>query len=57
MELFKAKLLKDLSYITGCELRRGEIVFMKKLPDRTNWVIDHKSNSTIKLFTHEFEII
>jgi len=55
MKIFKAKLLKDLSYISNCELKKGEIVFIKKLHDNTNWVIDPKSNHTIKLFSYEFE--
>lgn len=56
-KLIKAKLLKDLSYISGCELKKGEIIFIKHQSDNTNWVIDPKSNRTIKLFTHEFEVI
>jgi len=55
MKIFKAKLLKDLSYISNCKLKKGEIVYINKLPNNTNWVTDPKSNHTIKLFSYEFE--
>ena len=55
MKIFKAKLLKDLSYISNCKLKKGEIIYINKLPNNTNWVTDPKSNHTIKLFSYEFE--
>ena len=57
METIKAKLLKDLSYISKCKLKKGQTVFIKKFPDNTNWVVDPETNFTIKLFSHEFEKI
>jgi hypothetical protein len=56
-KLIKAKLLKDLTYISVFDLKNGEIIFITHQPDNTNWVIDPKSNNRIKLFTHEFEVI
>ena len=57
MKKIKARLLKDLTYISKCELKKGETIFIEKMPDNTNWVVDPKSHHTIRLFTHEFEVI
>ncbi len=57
MNMIKAKLLKDLSYISNCKLKRGEIIIINKMPDNTNWVIDSKAHYAIKIFKHEFETV
>ena len=57
MKIFKAKLLKDLSYISNCKLKRGDLVYIKRNKDNTNWVIDPKSHCTIKLFSYEYETV
>ena len=57
MKIFKAKLLKDLSYMANCKLKRGDVVYIKRNKDNTNWVIDPKSHYTIKLFSYEYETV
>ena len=57
MKTFKAKLLKDLTYINGCKLRKGEIISVTRSAKKSNWVIDADSNHLIKIFCHDFEVI
>jgi len=55
MRTFNARLLKDLSYITNCQLRTGAVVQITQMDNKTHWIIDPHSNQLIKLFQHEFQ--
>ena len=57
MKTFKAKLLRDLTYINGCKFKKGTIVIVAKSSSRSNWVINTKSNQLIRVFTHDFEVV
>ncbi|MCK4966518.1 hypothetical protein KAS50_05780 [bacterium] len=57
MKMFRAKLLKDLRYISGCDLKKGSIVSVSQASTRSNWVIDAKRKQRIKVFNHEFEAV
>jgi len=57
MKMFRAKLLKDLRYISGCDLKKGSIVSVSQSSTRSNWVIDAKRKQRIKVFNHEFEVV
>ena len=56
MRTFTAKLLKDLTYIENCVLRVGEKISVTQMDNKTNWILDEKSNQLIKLFSHEFQV-
>ncbi len=57
MKTFKAKLLRDLTYIGTCSLKKGSIVNISQLSARSNWILDTKSNQKIKVFNHDFEVV
>ncbi len=57
MKTFKAKLLKDLTYISGCTLKKGSEVKITESSNRTTWVIDIKANQLIRVFNHDFETV
>ena len=57
MKTFKAKLLKDLTYINGCKLRKGEIIDVTRSAKKSNWVVDADSNQLIRIFNHDFEVV
>lgn len=57
MKTFKAKLLKDLTYISGCTLKKGSLVKITESNNRTTWVIDVKANQLIRVFNHDFETV
>ena len=56
MRTFNAKLLKDLTYIDNCLLEVGQKISVTQMDNKTNWILDEKSNQLIKLFSHEFEV-
>ena len=56
MRTFTAKLLKDLTYIENCVLRVGQKISVTQMDNKTNWILDEKSNQLIKLFSHEFQV-
>ena len=49
MKIFKAKLLKDLSYISNCKLKRGDVVYIKRNKDNTR-----SEEHTSELQSHSF---
>ena len=57
MKTFKAKLLKDLTYISGCTLKKGSLVRITQSSNRTTWIIDVKTNQLIRVFNHDFETV
>lgn len=57
MKMFKAKLLKDLRYISGCSLKKGSIVNVSQSSTKACWVIDIDRNLRIKVFNHEIETV
>ena len=57
MKTFKAKLLKDLTYISGCKLKKGEIIKITCSDNKSNWVINVDSNQLIRIFSHDFELV
>lgn len=57
MKTFKAKLLKDLTYISGCSLKKGSLVKITESNNRNTWVIDVKANQLIRVFNHDFETV
>ena len=57
MKTFKAKLLKDLTYISGCTLKKVSLVKISESNNRTTWVIDIKANQLIRVFNHDFETV
>ena len=57
MKTFKARLLKDLTYINGCKLRKGVIISITRSEKKANWVIDADSNHMIRIFSHDFEVV
>jgi len=57
MKTFKAKLLRDLTYIGTCSLKKGSIVNISQLSAMSNWILDTKSNQKIRVFNHDFEVV
>jgi len=57
MKTFRAKLLKDLTYISTCNLKKGAIVNISQLSNRTSWIVDTRLNQKIRVFNHDFEIV
>ena len=57
MKTFKAKLLKDLTYISGCDLKKGSIVKVTQSSSRSSWIVNSKSNQIIRIFNYDFEVI
>lgn len=57
MKTFKAKLLRDLTYINTCGLKKGSIVNIAQPSARSNWILDAKSNQKIRVFNHDFEVV
>ncbi len=57
MKTFKAKLLKDLTYINGCNLKKGSIVKVAQSSSRSSWVVNVRSNQLIKVFSYDFEVV
>ena len=57
MKTFKAKLLKDLTYINGCKLKKGSIVKVAQSSSRSSWVVNVRSIQLIKVFNYDFEVV
>ncbi len=57
MKTFKAKLLRDLTYLSTCDLRKGSIVKISQPSGKTTWVVDSLKNQMIRVFNHDYEVI